>query len=106
MARRGRVLTYELEEEVESMGVNTISDARQSRKIPRRHAETLSIVIPAYQEERFIGGLLEKVIAVDLSRLASRKRLSWWTTARETERRRSRRDFPEVKSAPQGEERR
>jgi len=29
MARRGRVLTYELEEEVESLGVNTVSDARQ-----------------------------------------------------------------------------
>jgi glycosyltransferase involved in cell wall biosynthesis len=28
---------------------------------------TLSIIIPAYNEERFIGALLEKVLAVDLS---------------------------------------
>ena len=28
MAQRGRVLTYELEEELESLGVNTVSDAR------------------------------------------------------------------------------
>lgn len=30
--------------------------------------ETLSVIIPAYNEERFIGALLEKVLAVDLSR--------------------------------------
>ena len=30
---------------------------------------TLSIVIPAYNEERFIGTLLERIAAVDLSRL-------------------------------------
>jgi dolichol-phosphate mannosyltransferase len=38
-------------------------------------AEALSIVIPAYQEERFIGGLLAKVIAVDLSPLGLRKEI-------------------------------
>ena len=32
--------------------------------------KTLSIVIPAYNEERFIGTLLEKIRAVDLSALA------------------------------------
>jgi glycosyltransferase involved in cell wall biosynthesis len=37
--------------------------------------ETLSIVIPAYQEERFIGGLLEKVLAVDLSPLGLGKEI-------------------------------
>lgn len=30
-------------------------------------AEKLSVIIPAYNEERFIGKLLEKVLAVDLS---------------------------------------
>jgi dolichol-phosphate mannosyltransferase len=38
-------------------------------------AEKLSIVIPAYNEERFIGGLLEKVIAVDLSPLGIAKEI-------------------------------
>jgi dolichol-phosphate mannosyltransferase len=32
-------------------------------------AKTLSVVIPAYNEERFIGALLDKVLAVDLSRV-------------------------------------
>ena len=36
---------------------------------------TLSIVIPAYNEERFIGRLLEKVLAVDLSALAVDKEI-------------------------------
>ena len=35
----------------------------------------LSIVIPAYQEERFIGALLEKVIAVDLGPLGVTKEI-------------------------------
>jgi len=38
-------------------------------------AETLSIVIPAYQEERYIGALLEKVIAVDLRPLGLGKEI-------------------------------
>ena len=37
--------------------------------------EKLSIVIPAYQEERFIGALLKKVIAVDLSPLGIGKEI-------------------------------
>ena len=35
----------------------------------------LSIVIPAYNEERFIGALLEKIQAVDLSRLGITKEI-------------------------------
>lgn len=38
-------------------------------------AERLSIVIPAYQEERFIGALIEKVINVDLSALEIEKEI-------------------------------
>jgi glycosyltransferase involved in cell wall biosynthesis len=36
---------------------------------------TLSVVIPAYNEERFIGRLLEKVLAVDLSPLGVDKEI-------------------------------
>src|SRR5262245_39026180 len=32
------------------------------------NAKKLSVIIPAYNEERFIGSLLEKVLAVDLTR--------------------------------------
>ena len=38
-------------------------------------ARTLSIVIPAYNEERFIGTLLERIRAVDLERLGVRKQI-------------------------------
>ena len=47
----------------------------QSKNISPATAEKLSIVIPAYQEERFIGPLLEKVIAVDLSSLGIDKEI-------------------------------
>ena len=38
-------------------------------------SEKLSIVIPAYQEERYIGALLEKVIGVDLAPLGLGKEI-------------------------------
>ena len=37
--------------------------------------KTLSIVIPAYNEERFIGTLLEQILAVDLSPLGATKEI-------------------------------
>jgi len=37
--------------------------------------KTLSIVIPAYNEERFIGTLLEQIAAVDLTSLDTRKEI-------------------------------
>lgn len=37
--------------------------------------KTLSVVIPAYNEERFLAALLRKVLAVDLSALGYRKEL-------------------------------
>ncbi|MBS1788233.1 MAG: glycosyltransferase family 2 protein [Acidobacteria bacterium] len=36
---------------------------------------TLSVIIPAYNEEQFIGALLEKVLAVDLSRFGLGKEI-------------------------------
>src|SRR5512133_3115137 len=47
---------------------------RSNTTLPRT-PEKLSIVIPAYQEERYIGALLEKVIAVDLSPLGLDKEI-------------------------------
>jgi len=38
-------------------------------------AETLSIVIPAYNEERYIGALLEQLQAVDLLRFGVAKKV-------------------------------
>ena len=38
-------------------------------------AETLSIVIPAYNEERYLGTLLERIAAVDLSHLGVGKEI-------------------------------
>jgi dolichol-phosphate mannosyltransferase len=46
-----------------------------SRTTSPNSLERLSVVIPAYQEERFIGALLEKVIAVDLSQLGIEKEI-------------------------------
>jgi len=37
------------------------------------NAKKLSVIIPAYNEERFIGRLLEKVLAVDLARFGLEK---------------------------------
>jgi glycosyltransferase involved in cell wall biosynthesis len=46
-----------------------------SKNISPPVPEKLSVVIPAYQEERFIGALLEKVIAVDLKPLGLAKEI-------------------------------
>src|SRR5262245_29723348 len=40
----------------------------RSKNIWVTSTKKLSVIIPAYNEERFIGRLLEKVIAVDLTR--------------------------------------
>ena len=49
----------------------------------------LSVVIPAYNEERFIGTLLEKIKAVDLAPLGLTMELIVSTTARRIAPRRS-----------------
>ncbi|HEX9798683.1 MAG TPA: glycosyltransferase family 2 protein [Thermoanaerobaculia bacterium] len=42
---------------------------------PAAASTTLSILVPAYNEERFLGALLEKILAVDVSRHAARKEI-------------------------------
>ena len=39
------------------------------REAPQDMTQTLSVVVPAYNEERYVGRLLERVAAVDLSAL-------------------------------------
>jgi len=40
-----------------------------------KNGSVLSVIIPAYNEERFIGALLERVLAVDLARFGLRKEI-------------------------------
>ena len=58
---------------MEAVGINTPEELRDDRGVAaRREApdlKTLSVVIPAYNEERFIGTLLERIKAVDLAPL-------------------------------------
>src|SRR5215475_2427059 len=45
------------------------------RVIYAMETKTLSVIIPAYNEERFIGKLIERVIKVDLSQFGLRKEI-------------------------------
>lgn len=63
-ARRGGVQTFPCADPIEAAGVNTPEDLARVSRIRR-----LSIVIPAFNEERFIGTLLDRIAAVDLAPL-------------------------------------
>ena len=63
------VQSFPAREEMESIGINTPEDLQQMEQYLKNRSQTLSVVIPAYNEERFIGQLLEKVLTVDLSAL-------------------------------------
>lgn len=68
IAARGEVITFPAVEDVEAVGVNTPEDLQQvESRLATRKRGTLSVVIPAYNEERFIGTLLRQIKAVDLS---------------------------------------
>jgi dolichol-phosphate mannosyltransferase len=71
IAAREDVVTIRGTEDIETVGVNTPDElhAVEEHLASRAGAARLSIVIPAYNEERFIGTLLERIAAVDLSSL-------------------------------------
>ncbi len=69
-ARARRLLTFPSTNELEAIGINTPDDRRRLEAYLRdtgAAVKRLSIVIPAYNEERFIGTLLERIRAVDLT---------------------------------------
>lgn len=74
MAARGEVRTFPGVEEIEAVGINTPEELRLvEEQLRTRHAQVLSIVIPAYNEERYIGTLLRQIDDVDLSSLGFEK---------------------------------
>jgi NDP-sugar pyrophosphorylase family protein len=76
MAARGDVVTFPCVDEMEAVGVNTPEELRAVEAYLRtRQPKVLSIVIPAYNEERFIGTLLHQIKAVDLSALGVAKEI-------------------------------
>jgi dTDP-glucose pyrophosphorylase len=72
---QAEVKTFTGQAEIEAVGINDMSDMRLMEKHLRQGEKILSIVIPAYNEERFIGKLLEKVLALDLSRFGIAKEI-------------------------------
>jgi CTP:molybdopterin cytidylyltransferase MocA len=76
IAARGEVLTFPGAEDIEAVGVNTPEELRQvEAHLAARERRVLSVVIPAYNEERFIGTLLRQIEAVDLSSLGVAKQI-------------------------------
>jgi len=63
----GDVVVFPCIEDIESVGINTPEElAEVERQLAKRQRKKLSIVIPAYNEERFIGTLLDRIQGVDL----------------------------------------
>jgi dolichol-phosphate mannosyltransferase len=70
MAARGDVITFSVIDDVEAVGVNTPEELKRIEAyLIKRDGRVLSVVIPAYNEERFIGPLLDRIEAVDLGAL-------------------------------------
>jgi dolichol-phosphate mannosyltransferase len=76
LSARAEVVTFPATDEIEAVGVNTPEElADIEAYLARRDRRVLSIVIPAYNEERFIGTLLDRIKAVDLSTLGLDKQI-------------------------------
>jgi NDP-sugar pyrophosphorylase family protein len=76
MGARGEVRVFPCVDEREAVGINTPDDLRAVEAYLRgRHTRVLSIVIPAYNEERFIGTLLKQIKRVDLSPVGLEKEI-------------------------------
>jgi len=73
LQERAEIKTFAGQDEIESVGINDATDLRLMEEHLRGEEKILSIIIPAYNEEQFIGRLLEKVLAVDLSRFGISK---------------------------------
>ena len=66
-AERSEVVVFPCVDEMEAVGINTPEELKAVEGyLARRQQRVLSIVIPAYNEERFIGTLLDRIKAVDL----------------------------------------
>jgi dolichol-phosphate mannosyltransferase len=66
----GDVVVFPCVEEIESVGINTPEELKAvESQLAGRKRKLLSIVIPAYNEEAYIGTLLERIKTVDLSPL-------------------------------------
>ena len=70
MSELSDVVVFPCVEEIESVGINTPEELKDVEiQLARRQRRVLSIVIPAYNEERYIGTLLDRIKAVDLGPL-------------------------------------
>jgi CTP:molybdopterin cytidylyltransferase MocA len=76
ISETGDVVVFPCIEDIESVGINTPEELKDvERQLSRRERRVLSIVIPAYNEERYIGTLLDRIKAVDLAPLGLEKEI-------------------------------
>jgi hypothetical protein len=70
------VVVFPCIEEIEAVGINTPEELNEIElQLAKRQRKVLSIVIPAYNEERYIGTLVDLVKAVDLMPLGLDKEI-------------------------------